>query len=99
MGREFMTAAEWLALKIICGQIYQHLLADEPIPDDLYFAVLKYMDLPADTLCDYFLFGSCQYRMVTKDITLLYNHHYRGMEKRQIYLYATPARCKPYHPK
>ena len=93
-----MTAAEWYALKSICGDIYQYMLADQRIPDELYFAVLRYLHMPSDTLCDYYLFGSSQYTMVTLEVTLLYNDS-KEIDKRQIFLYATPARYKQYIPR
>lgn len=98
MARQYMAAGEWHALKSICGDIYQYMLEDQPIPDELYYAVLQYLHMPADAICDYFLYGSCQYSMVTLDITLLY-HDSKIVDKRQIFIFKTPARHKPYHPK
>lgn len=98
MARQYMTAAEWYALKSICGDIYQYVLADQKIPDELYYSVLQYLEMPSDTVCDYYLYGSCQYVMVTLEVTLLYVDS-KEVAKRQVFLFATPARHKSYHPK
>ena len=92
-----MTAAEWYAFKSICGDIYQYVLADQRIPDELYYAVLQYLHMQGDTLCDYYLYGSCQYSMVTLDVTLLYNDS-KIVDKRQVFIFPTPARHKQYIP-
>jgi hypothetical protein len=93
MAREFLAPHEWYELKGLCGRIYQKILAEERIDDYMQNAVLKYLDLPVNTVCDWYPFGSIQFKMITTEITLLYNHS-TEIEKRQIFLYATQSKQK-----
>lgn len=75
MNEPFLRAPQYLEIKMACGKIYRCLKSRTRIPNQHHQVIFDLLGITDDTIYYYELYGTIEFKLVTRDITLLYVHN------------------------